>query len=74
MMEIVFGTVGAEGLGNISIDEKVWRLENRMLDQNTVTQMACSHRTLPMSEDGCLESSLVERRDDATTTFDIDHI
>jgi hypothetical protein len=38
MMEIVFGTVGAEGLGNISIDEKVWRLENKMLDQNTVTQ------------------------------------
>jgi hypothetical protein len=50
MMKIVFGTVGAEGLGNISIDEKVWRLENRMLDQDTMTQMAGSHKTLLTSE------------------------
>jgi hypothetical protein len=32
MMKIVFGAVGAERLGNITIDEKVWRLENSMLD------------------------------------------
>jgi hypothetical protein len=38
MMKIVFGVVGAEGLRNISIDEKFWRLENRMLDQDMVTQ------------------------------------
>ena len=50
MMKIVFGAVGAEGLGNISIDEKVWRLENRMLDQDTMTQMAGSHKTLLTSE------------------------
>ena len=50
MMKIVFSAVGAEGLGNISIDEKVWRLENRMLDQDTMTQMAGSHKTLLTSE------------------------
>jgi hypothetical protein len=38
MVKIVFGAVGAEGLRNISIDEKVWRLENKMLDQDTMTQ------------------------------------
>ena len=48
MMKIVFGAIRAEGLGNISIDEKVWRLENRMLDQDTMTQMAGSHKTLLM--------------------------
>ena len=74
MMKIIFGAVGAERLGNITIDEKVWRLENSMLDQNMVTQMASSHRTLPMTEEGCLESCLVETREDATTTFDIGHI
>ena len=37
---------------------------NKMLDQDTVTQMAGSHtRTFPMNEDSCLESCSVERRD-----------
>jgi hypothetical protein len=74
MVKIVFGAVGAEGLRNVSIDEEVGCLENDMLDQGTVTQMADSHRTLPMSEDNCLESCFVERREDVTTTFDTDHI
>jgi hypothetical protein len=74
MVKIVFGAVGAEGLGHISIDEEVWRLENEMLDQDTVTQMAVLHRTLPVSEDNWLESYFVGRREDSTTTFDIDHI
>ena len=51
MMKIIFGAVGAEGLGNITINEEVGRLETEMLDQDTVTQMAGSHRTFPMSED-----------------------
>ena len=51
MMKIVLRTVGAEGLGNISIDEEVGRLENAMLDQDLVTKMAGSHKTLPMSEE-----------------------
>ena len=42
---------GAEGLGNISIDEEVGRLENAMLDQDPVTKMAGSHKTLSMSEE-----------------------
>ena len=50
-MKIVLRTVGAEGLGNISIDEEVGRLENAMLDQDLVTKMAGSHKTLPMSEE-----------------------
>ena len=51
MMKIVLRVVGAEGLGNISIDEEVGRLENAMLDQDLVTKMAGSHKTLPMSEE-----------------------
>ena len=51
MMKIIFGAVGAEGLGNITINEEVGRLETEVLDQDTVTKMASSHRTLPMSED-----------------------
>ena len=50
MMKIVLRAVGAEGLGNISINEEVGRLENAMLDQDPVTKMAGSHKTLPMSE------------------------
>ena len=50
-MKIVLRVVGAEGLGNISIDEEVGRLENAMLDQDLVTKMAGSHKTLPMSEE-----------------------
>ena len=71
-MKIVFGVVGAEGLGNISTDEEVWRLGNEMLDQDTVRQMAGSHRTLLMSE-GLMECCSVEMQEEATTTFDLDH-
>lgn len=74
MAKIVFGAVRAEGLGDISIDEEFGRLENEMLDQDTVTVIAGSHGTLPVSENCCLESCLVERREDAATIFDIDHI
>jgi hypothetical protein len=53
MVKIVFGAVGAEGLGNVSIDEEFGRLKNGMLDQDTVTKMLDSHRTLPVSENRC---------------------
>ena len=61
MVKIVFGAVGAEGLGNISIDEKLGRLENGTLVKDMVTQMADLHRTLPVSEDSCLYACLVGR-------------
>ena len=51
---------------------KVWRLGDEMLDQDKVRQMAGSLRTLLMSE-GCMESCSVEMREEATTTFDLDH-
>jgi hypothetical protein len=61
MVKIVFGAVGAEGLGNISIDEKFGRLENGTLDKDMVTQVSDSHRTLPVSEDSYLDACLVGR-------------
>ena len=64
MVKIVFGAVGAEGLGNISIDEKFGRLENETLDyldKDMVTQVSDSRRTLPVSEDSCLDACLVGR-------------
>jgi hypothetical protein len=76
MEKIVFGAVGVEGLGNISIDEEFGRgrLENGVLDHDKVVQIAGSHGTFPVSENCCLKSCLVGRREDATTIFGIGHI
>jgi hypothetical protein len=54
MVKIVFGAVGAESLGNISVDEEFGCLENRTLDQKTATEVANSHKTLSGREDGIL--------------------
>ena len=61
MVKIVFGAIGAKGLRNITIDEKFGRLENETLDKDMVIKVADSHRTLPVSEDSCLEACLVGR-------------
>ena len=58
MMKIVFGAVRAERLGNISVNEEFRRLKNGMLDQDTVTQVAGSHETLPVIGVSCVESCL----------------
>lgn len=70
MVKIVFGTAGAEGLGNIAIDEQFGRLENGCQFTDTVTQMADSHKAYPVSEDRCLESYL--QRDATYYTQDVE--
>jgi hypothetical protein len=54
MAKIVFGAVGAEGLGNISVDEEIGCLDNKTLDQKTATEVVNSHKTLSGREDGIL--------------------
>jgi hypothetical protein len=61
MVKVVFGAAGAEGLGDISIDEKFGRLESGTLDKDMVTQVSDSRRTLPVSEDSYLDACLVGR-------------
>ena len=55
MVYIVFGAAGAEGLGNIPIDEQFWRLENGSQIVDTVRQMGGSHEAFPVDEDDCAE-------------------
>ena len=51
-MNIVFSAAGAEGLGNIPIDEQFGRggLENGYQITDTVIPMAGSHKASPVSE------------------------
>ena len=50
MVNIVFGAAGAEGLGNIPVDEQFWRLENGCQIMDTVRQMGGSYEASPVSE------------------------